>query len=450
MEKDLSIPEARLNFLNSNELDLNQASQVWRKVFPDIKALFETSIKTPWGDVKTFTHTLGLNLESLTFIPFNDANGMKQPHLEKHFNEGEIGIAIKHHSTRPDPDSVEMMKFQTTHIQIIVGVDKGVLTINNPRGYCNGGFGGADYPSIFIKPQYPSGLSNNEIKMYQDNIRTWLILANKFSEFPGNYNGSDPLKCITKEAILEFGKALINATLGDNQAIDWLKLPEQKLYCAELAFLAFNLGFHFPLNEENVGTQFASLVTELEKKSFLVEHENPYIKTIEIKPAPTELKPISQLVPLNTSSNSPFWEGLAVIPYSAADIVIEFLRRAIPRHKLGEIKGSAIQSALFNKLRPNFHQVLQLDSLVTKAEFDGLLDEINAVISYAYPDYKAFRKKIEPALEKLHLFSIKYGLAYIPPHCFLLRAYDSINKDYDLGILGWKYIGHGFDQSLFK
>lgn len=428
---------------------LQKSRLEWGRDFSDLKSLFETSIHTPAGPIKTYIHMLGLSDDNVNLIPFDDSKGANQEALAKVIPQGEIAIAIKHHSPKPDSEHTEVLKFQATHIQIITGVSGGAITINNPQGYCSGGFGDSSYPSIFIKPTFPKELNSDQTKAYMNNTRTWAVLINTFSAFPSNYNGSDPLKCITKEMILKFGKAVIAATLGSEEARSWLKQPEQMLYCAELAFVSFNLGLYFPLNKRHLEDDFEALSSSLLSKEFLLGHDNPHIRLVDLEMAPESLDPINEVIPTNDESSSVFWDGLVIKPFHSADIIAEFIKRAIPRIDLGEVKGSIVQVETLKQMRPSIYKVLNLSTPALRNEFDTLLDQTEAIVSTPYDNYQQFRAALNPILQKLGEFSLSHGMAYIPPHCFLLRAFDSISKDYSEDIIGWDYIGHGFDQSLF-
>lgn len=428
---------------------LKAAGTEWGSNFPNLKSLLETKIDTPIGSVRTCLHALGLSEEQLNYIPFDDRKGIDQRKLKNLIKPGEVAIAIKHHTPKPDQDPIEKLKFQATHIQIVVGLDDGVMTINNPRGYCGGGFGDSSYPSIFVKPTFPNELNEDQKKSYINNTRTWAVLLNTYSEFPGNYNGSDPLRCLTREKIIEFGKAIISAAAGNDHARNWLKQPDQKLYCAELAFVSFNLGLYFPLNRTSLLDNYEKVLTLIEQKAFLENHENPHIKFVKLEMAPDSLKPIDETLQL-LGEEGDFWNGLAIQPFHSADIVSEYIKRSIPRIDLGEVKGASIQLEVLKQIRPHLHKVLNLSSERVRDQFDSLMDQTETIVGGVYSNYKEFQKELSSILNQLSHFSLQHGLAYIPPHCFLLRAYDSINKGVNRGVIGWNYVCHGFDQSLFK
>jgi len=431
-------------------VDLTKAAAVWSKVFGSIEDLFSTVTELPGDKVKVTSHMMGASKDDLKFLAYDDASGLSQPMLAKDIRRGEIVISIKHHSPKPDANPLEALKFQCSHIQIAVGVKQGVMTINNPQGYEEGLFGHADYPMIFVKPTFPATVAPAQAKHYIDNIRTWSVIANTFSVFPGDYNGGDPLSCMTRDQVINFGKALVRALLGDEVARAWLKEPEQRLYCAELAFMVLNLGLYFPLNESQLGQDFVAVQRALVEKQFLIENDNPHITSVDLTIAPSTLVSIDSICAISEATG-PFWSGLAIMPFHSADIITQFIQRTIPRQKLGEAEGAKFQTLLLDQIRPMLSQFLSLETQEEIVHFNSLVDRAKAVVEKAHDSYESFRTALEPVLRELATFSLENGMAYIPPHCFLIRATDSITHQHSTGgLLGWEYVGHGIHQSILK
>ncbi len=430
-------------------VDLGKAKANWGKDFSSVSDLFTTSIDFPGGKISTPSHMLGMQEQDLRILPYDDSRGIAQHHLAVHVRNGEIALSFKHHCPHPDNNPLEALKFQTTHVQIAVGVAGGVLTVNNPQNYTSGLFGDPSYPMIFVKPKFPEGISEQKTSMYLDNVRTWLVIANTFTEFPTNYNGGDPLKCITKQHLESLAYALIKALLGDQTALAWLKEPEQATYCAELAFLSLNLGIYFPLNKKFLGENFESVEQALSSKVFLEKNSNPHIDLVELRMAPEALNPIDQEITVHDHGTT-FWSGLAVQPLHSADMVIEYIRRSVPRKRLGEEVASQVQGKILRKMRPTFYDVLALKDETERAAMDILVDRAVEITERIHPSYEAFRAAIEPTLMELAKFSQAHGMAYIPPHCFLLRATDFVADGTRNGLFGFTYVGHGVHQSLVR
>lgn len=109
------------------------------------------------------------NQDSLDHVQRRSA-GPQQKDLIRFVKPGEVYIAIKHHSPM-HPELVgndkEAIKFQATHIEIVVGVEvevdgkmvPGVITLNNPQATKTVSFGSPDYPLILTRLTFPKDLS---------------------------------------------------------------------------------------------------------------------------------------------------------------------------------------------------------------------------------------------------------------------------------------------------
>jgi len=432
---------------DESSLNLSKAQEIWGRQFRDPKDLFCTTTVLPGKTIVSETHLLGLAPQALNLIEYDDSLGHAQARIAEHIAPGEIAISIKHHS--PKPEDAEQIKLQCTHIQIAVGVKGGVVTVNNPQDYQQGLFGNEDYPMIFVKPKLPANLTPSQAAEYINNIRTWSVIANTFTKFPGNYDGGDPLTCIDKVSILKMGNALINALRGDVVAREWLQHPNQFVYCAELALLSLNLGLYFPLNKIHLGTSFDEVQKALESGLFLEENDNGYIKMIERTCAPDHMLPIDEVISAASESQK-FWNGMAITPFCVADMVEHFIQRVVPRAKLGEIEGAKYQAMVFQKVRPSLNNYLKIEGREAEQQLETVLDLVLKIVSQPHASYQEFRAAISPVLQELSKISLKYGHAYIPPHCYLIRATDSIVGGKSYGVLGWEYLGHGLHKSLFN
>lgn len=432
---------------DEGSLNLSKAQEIWGRQFRAPEDLFCTTTVLPGKEIISETHLLGLTPQELNLIEYDDSFGHAQTRIAEHIAPGEVAISIKHHS--PRPQDAEQIKLQCTHIQIAVGVKGGVVTVNNPQSYQRGLFGDEDYPMIFVKPKLPSNLTPSQTAEYIDNIRTWSVITNTFTKFPGNYDGGDPLTCVDKESILKMGHALINALKGDAAAREWLKHPDQFVYCAELALLSLNLGLYFPLNKHHLGAAFDEVQKALDSGLFLDENDNGYIKMIERTCAPDYMLPMDEVFSVGPESEK-FWNGMAVAPFCIADMVEHFIQKSVPRAKMGEVEGAKYQAIVFQKVRPSLKSYLKIEGRESEGHLENTLDEILKIISKPHVSYQEFRTEISPILQELSKISLKYGHAYIPPHCYLIRATEFIVSGRRNGVLGWEYLGHGLHGSLFN
>ena len=445
------------------DIDLDQANAAWGSHFTSLKEIFSTVTELPDGEVITSaTHMLGQDEDSIRLIAYNDDLGVQQSDIGRFIAPGEIAIAIKHHSCSPDPDEKERMKLQCTHIQIAVGVETedcaGSITINNPQDYQEGLFGDVTYPMIFIKPQFPGQLTAKQQQAYVNNIRTWLVIANTFTEFPGNYNGGDPLATRSVAQIEELGDKLLEALGGEKEAIKWLRDSQHQVYCAELAHVSLNLGIHCPLSEAALGSdRFALLQQQLTTREFLSMNSNRHCQLIPLQAAPDDLKPIAEELGIQTtepSDQDPFGDGLAIEPFTLADILERFIQETVPREQHGE-SLAPVQSAILTKALPSLLDITGMSELHAtdpkRMAVEALYSELINLVAKEYADYQEFRASLHPLLLKAKTITGPRddgGGAFVPPHCFLVRATDCIEGRSDHGVLDWQYIGHGLHESV--
>ncbi|MFC1510206.1 hypothetical protein ACFL49_00915 [Candidatus Omnitrophota bacterium] len=445
--------------VSNYEINLEEANNVYQATFEKLSDIFSSKIKLPNGEIiSPPTHMLGQAEADIKLIAYNNDNEMYQEDIVRFIKPNEIAISIKHHS--PKPVEKEKIKLQCTHIQIVVGVmfdgKEGVITVNNPQACEEGLFGAVDYPMIFIKPDFPSGLSNEKVIDYVNNIRTWLVLANTFTVFPPEYDGGDPLATRNVEQLKQLGDKLLDALSGDREAIDWLKSPLNMVYCAELAHVALNLGLHYPLNSRFIGGEnFELLKEQLISKDFLQDNSNLYIAHVSLCVAPEDLEPITNVINGNDlPSLRPFDKNLAVKPFTVANIIQKFVQFSVPRKELGE-SVSVIQAVILKECQDSVFTQLGINSLSDDDEkkvfVKKLYEEIVSCVEHEYESYDKFKEAMMPLLDKAQKITSPRDNgegAFIPPHCFLVRATEWINGRADIGLLKWQYVGHGLHESM--
>ncbi len=452
------------NYVPASNYSINfeRANASWESGYTELIDIFSSEIGLAGDEViSSPTHMLGQAEKDIKLIAYNDADKFLQEDIARFIRPDEIAISIKHHSPVPDEDEKEQMKLQCTHIQIAVGVTSkgkdGVITLNNPQDYQNGLFGPKDYPMIFIKPIFPEGVSKEKVRDYVNNIRTWLAIANTFTVFPDDYNGGDPLATCSVEQVKQLGDKLIDALLGNQEAVDWFSQPENQVYCAELAHISLNLGIHYPLNNKFIGQERYDLLKDaLVTKDFVSQNENTYIKLVSMCVAPDDLQPITDVINTDARvfSSAPFDKNLAVKPFTVANIIEKYIQFSIPREELGE-DVAIIQAGILKKCQPAVFTALGIDKLSPdnekRTQVTKLYEQIVSCVGKKYENYNKFREAISPILEKTKTMTSprENGVgAFIPPHCFLVRAAESIKGRTDIGLLKWQYVGHGLHESI--
>ncbi len=446
----------------------------------DIKDAFSLLVDMGGVQFKAPTHLFGTEV---AVIPYADEDGVKDAdgniiprrdsEISKAFAPGVVGIGLKHH--RPEyryfsessagSEMKEHLKLQDTHIELVVGVirdgEPGAITINNPQTYQSGLFGDAKYPMIFLQAAMPDYLDTTQKKAFNDNILNWLMVFAAVSEFPGDYNGGDPLAAHSPEKVLEHAIMGLKAIAGDSEAQAWFKDPAHLIYCAELAYVSHNAGVMFPMTKEfmtqhvseEVWSRYAQEVEHHnagEESAFLKLNKNDKIKYVQITLPPADLKPLSDY------SAEPAVEAkkMAFVPMTAAHIVEHFMRLTFPRELMGE-QIAPMQGAMLAKMKPGLFEQMGLDQAPeddpARMAVDALFGQIVSAISQPYADYQAFRAVIEPLIAQAAKLtgprSSDSGVGYyVPPSLYHIIA----QGKHPGGLLGVRYIGHGVHWSAVR
>lgn len=436
------------------------------------------------------THLFG---DVINIIPYSNEDGQVdatgQPFergdqiIAEYFTPGKVGIGLKMH--RPEHRVIDLnsadasamkedFKLQDTHIELVVGVEQaehghvGAITLNNPQNYENGRFGDRTYSMIFLEASYPA-YAAERVEDYNDNVRTALVGLNAVTNFPGDYNGGDPLAGNTPEKVQDYVDQMVRAIAGDSEAEAWFKEDANQVYCAELAFLAYSAGLIQPINRaamvprvgEEVWSAFEAQVelhnrgvdelqaggTVSEPSRFLVLNDNKRVGMVRIELAPEDLPPVADLAP-NPDEAA---QLLALQPMTMADIVKEFMRTHIPRQILGEALAP-VQGAVLAKMKPGLFEVMGMDQMPDgdprKAAVDALFDQIVEVVGQPYDDYAAFQEALAPYLAQAQQVTGPRpgqedgtGL-FVPPSLFHVAAQGQYT-----GLMSFQYVGHGVHVS---
>ncbi|HQK18669.1 MAG TPA: hypothetical protein PLJ27_14520 [Polyangiaceae bacterium] len=441
------------------------------------------SVQMDLGEV-SFTAPTHLFGGPVNIIPYadedalSDAAGRFFPHrdeiIAKVFPPGSVGFAIKHH--RPSHRTIslggsaasmkENMKLQDTHIGIVVGIEwngqPGAITINNPQSYQQGLFGDDDYPMIFVRPVFPGYVSSQLQSAFMDNIRTMMVGFNTVSNFPGDYNGGDPLAANSPEKLQTHVEMMVRAIAGDAAAEQFFRRPENLIYCAELAFVATSAGLLFPLNDTTmiplVGQQvWDTFQSELhkhnahERSAFTEQNENELVSSVTLSIAPADLQPIAEYAPANMIEAER--QKLAFKPMTMADIVQHFMRTHVPREQMGE-SLAPVQGQLLGLMRPGLLEAMGMDRLPSsdprRQAVDALFDNMVQVVSTPYGSYAEFQQAIAPLMDQARAMTgprddSGTGL-FVPPSLFHVVTQGKHNG----GLLQLAYEGHGLHVTQVK
>lgn len=407
-------------------VDLAAANAIWSRGGPEATSLadFYTAIvKLPNGmTTKAPTHLFG---GPVVPIPYHDDDGAHvvdangdvvqqgDRELAKFFPPGAIGYAIKHH--RPEhrvidfnalagaggsADAIkEDLKLQDTHIELVVGVRRplgaggelvdGVITLNNPQNYQSGRFGSASYSMVFVEPAWPDYLPAAQQVAFRDNIRTMMLAFNAVSDFPGDYNGGDPLAASSPDKVREHVAQMVKAITGDADAQAWFRDPRNMIYCAELAHVASSAGVLVPLNKAGLVDSglvdaatydaFAALIDAHQagqSTAFTTMNDNALARFVEATMAPADLAPLPSY-----STDAAEAEKLAFRPLTVVEIVEGFLKTHLPRNEpaLGGEALAPVQAAVLTAMKPALFETMGLDDGLHVSIVAGLEDRIASV-----------------------------------------------------------------------
>ncbi len=460
-------------------VEFSAYNEIYNTNFTTLNEAYSVLVQA--GDVKipAPTHLFG---EEVNVIPYSNNDGDKTPsgevfergdqEIAKVFKPGQLGIAVKHHRSEfpvldlnnADPKTMkEHFKLQDTHIEIVVGVERdgkpGAITINNPQNYEDGAFGDEKYAMIFLRPTYPSYLSGDQVEAYEANIRTMLLGFNAVTNFPGDYNGGDPLGARDVERVREHVKNMVLALNGDAEAQAYFADKANQVYCAELAFIAFTAGMHVPLNDETmiplVGDaawskfkDFVKAHNAGESSPFTTMNKNERAGLVrDLTIAPSSLKAIGDEGPAVDKNK------LAFQPMTMSDIVEQFMRTHMPRELMGE-QLAPLQGQVLEKMRPGLLETMGMDKLPAnspaRVAVEALYTEIVKVVGTQHASYTAFRAAIDPLLAQARQMTGPRGDTgeglFVPPSLYHVVAQGKQQG----GLLGMQYEGHGVHVTAVK
>jgi len=456
--------------------------QVLNDIWPDgpemetVEDAYKVSVDLGEVQFDAPTHLFG---KPVNVIPYSDEDGTvdaagvtwerRDAAIAEVFPPGSIGFSVKNHRAENrtmspadiQSDIKEQVKLQDTHIQIVVGVERdgeaGAITLNNPQNYQGGLFGDKVYSMFFVAPKYPEYLGEVEQIRFNDNIRTMTLAFNAVSDFPGDYNGGDPLAAHNPQKLQDHVRQMVLAIGGDQEARAWFEDPANQVYCAELAFIGASAGMHFPLNDATmvplVGEEaWDAFKAEIEKhqagepSAFTELNDNDKAELVAAVLAPEDLRPAWEYAPDAMAESA----KLAFQPMTMADIIQQFLRTHVPREKLGE-QFAPVQGQLLQAMKPGLLENMAMDQMQAedprRQAIDQLFNALVDVVSTPYEEYAAFQQALAPLMQQARQVTgprDDSGTGYfVPPSLFHVVA----QGKHPGGLLGLDYVGHGIHIS---
>lgn len=480
-------------------VDLAKALALWHSEVPAQKPadLWTAMVKIGDKTIPAPTHLFG---DVVNIIPYSNDDGVKDAdgkvfargdqEIAKVYKPGQVGIGLKMH--RPDHRLVDLnnadasamkedFKLQDTHIEVVVGVEKaehgqaGAITMNNPQGYEEGRFGNATYSMIFFRPRLPSYVPEAKKAAYEANTVLALTGFNAATNFPGDYNGGDPLGAKNPEKLRTYVDQMVKAIAGDEAAVAWFQEEANMVYCAELAYISLSAGVIAPLTKSymtprvgaavwkkfikqvqihNKGVdefQATGNISAANTSRFLKLNDNKRVGMVRLTLPPEDLKPVAKL----SGSAAGDADKMGFQPMTMADIVRHFMRTHIPRETLGEALAP-MQGAVLAKMKPGLLESMGMDQLPDsdprKQAVDALFGQIVQVVSKSYGSYQEFTAALEPYMVQARQITgprpgdeAGQGL-FFPPSGFHVVA-----QGHHLGgLLKLDYEGHGAHVTIVK
>jgi hypothetical protein len=297
------------------------------------------------------------------------------------------------------------------------------------------------------------------VAAYEKNVLTMIVAFNAVTNFPGDYNGGDPLGARSVERLREYVRMMVLALGGDADAQAFFQDDANQVYCSELAFVGLSAGVHVPLNDatmiplvgEEAWGKFKGWVeahNKGEATPFTTMNKNPRVALIkDLAVAEESLRPVADLAPANLK------DKLALEPMTASDIVEQFMRTHLPREILGE-QLAPLQGKVLEQMKPGLLESLGMDKLPAdhpaRLAVEDVFARLVAAVSKPYASYAEFRAAIEPLLAEARTLTGPrqddgVGL-FVPPSLYHVVAHGKHTG----GLFGMQYEGHGIHVSAVR
>eukprot|EP00163_Fabomonas_tropica_P002138 TRINITY_DN1160_c1_g1_i2.p1 TRINITY_DN1160_c1_g1~~TRINITY_DN1160_c1_g1_i2.p1 ORF type:complete len:1072 (+),score=346.63 TRINITY_DN1160_c1_g1_i2:180-3395(+) len=480
----------------------------------------------------SFNEVANKKLPNRFLYQYNDILGYNQRALGELLPPGHLAIIVKHDV--PFVPQVNLfdagmdkslfkrvVKLFSTHVGMAVGINyrppsreqnfNGITVVHSPRNYpgegtrkAGWGFIGSHlYPAVLIEPttdlteEHTAPLKQNheEVnKMFRDNIRTWLVLANVHISFPvDTYNGDDRLSVRNEAELAAFRDLILRAVVGDTDEIkqaarDELQEDKNKMYCSEFLHLVLNLGIHFPLNKRSGIEQkyLDRLAKEFKNKhnNFVSEAYHDMkppsysyhgYEFIDLTLAPESLHRIhdymapAQLYERTGNVFSPeAWKQFnahkevtfkgddmfALRPLDVVDLINIYMSTYAPPGKLARKFPKAagkLQKDVFMSTKYGLLGMLGINPMATDPVTQAKMAQFNQVVEMIGDAFAHSEGAAKRALMQLRSQKKVTEYLLVPPHLYLFAAkHASAQSKFRLGVMKMKFKGHMLHSSLAK
>ncbi|MGK7947617.1 MAG: hypothetical protein AB4368_02100 [Xenococcaceae cyanobacterium] len=243
---------------------------------------------------------------------------------------------------------------------------KAFASFDEPDAYHGGLYGEEGSIAVAQRLLFPDFVSKEQARGYKNSIICWMALMNPVAEFPQNdFNGGDPTRVCDRATLKQFMKNCALASLGSNDAIEFLNNLKNKTYCAEFIYIALNTPV-YPFNKTGLtllldGDETNAIkILELQKRQnskranlLSKMSKNPQFKNFKIQMpvVSEELPPLDRL--MAEQGKGIELNSIPFPPFKLSQVLRRAFRTLLPRQNTGnEIKIVEAQTRLLENLEP--------------------------------------------------------------------------------------------------
>jgi hypothetical protein len=251
---------------------------------------------------------------------------------------------------------------------------KAFASLNEPDNYHDGMYGNNGFVAVAQRLVFPEFVTQQQARGYTDSIICWLALINPFANFALNdINGGDPARVCDRATLKKFLKNCALASLGVQEAIEFLNQPENTLYCSEFIYIGLNTPV-YPFNlqgltmvldgDEAKAKEILKLqeYQNIRRENILsVKSSNPQFKAfnIQMPVLPENLPPLDVLM----ANGEIEANSIPFPPFKLSQVLRRAFRTLFPRQEaVNDIKRVKAQAKMLEYLEPLILKQLNLDN----------------------------------------------------------------------------------------
>jgi S-layer homology domain len=313
---------------------------------------------------------------------------------------------------------------------------KAFASFNEPDMYHEGMYGHKGFIAVAQRLVFPEFVNPEQAQGYTDSIICWMALINPFVNFASDFNGGDPTGVRNRASLKEFLKNCALASLGSQQAIDFLNRSENQTYCAEFMYVSLNTPV-YPFNKQGLtllldGDEAKAVkILQLQesqnsKRENILsrESENPQFKAfnIQMPVVPADLPPLDVLMTKNGRTIDP--KSIPFPPFKLSQLLRRSFRTLLSRQEnVNDIKKVEAQVKLLGYLEPLIFQLLRLGNSPNDPKVIAVRKLINSVkekLQRRYNSYEEFDIAVNQIMKELDALVGEGDLTYfVPPRMYI-------------------------------